>query len=73
MQRPSMALLSFIDAQPNELFVVIFDDLKRFPRNTRFHLDLRDALRARGAKIDCLNFRFEETPEGKFFETIIAA
>lgn len=74
MKRPGMvALLSFIDAQPNERFVVIFDDLKRFARNTRFHLDLRDAFRARGATIECLNFKFEETPEGKFFETIVAA
>ena len=74
MQRPGMvALLSFIDAQPDELFVVIFDDLKRFARNTRFHLDLRDAFRKRGATIECLNFKFEDTPESRFFETIVAA
>jgi len=52
MKRPGMvALLSFLDAQPDTRFVVIFDDLKRFARDTRFHLDLREAFRARGATI----------------------
>ncbi len=74
MQRPGMvALLSFLDAQPGESFVVIFDDLKRFARDTRFHLDLRDAFRKRGASIECLNFKFDDTPEGEFIETIMAA
>ena len=43
------------------------------PRDTRFHLDLRDAFRLRGARIECLNFKFEDTPEGEFIETIMAA
>ncbi|MDA5556061.1 recombinase family protein [Shimia sp. MMG029] len=74
MKRPGMvALLSFLDAQPNENFVVIFDDPKRFARSTRFHIDLRDALRERGAQIACLNFKFDDSPEGEFIETIIAA
>ncbi len=74
MKRPGMvALLSYLDAQPDEDFVVIFDDLKRFARDTRFHLDLREAFRARGATIECLNFKFEDTPEGEFIETIMAA
>lgn len=74
MKRPGMvALLSFLDAQPNEQFVVIFDDLKRFARDREFHFRLRDAFRARGASVECLNFRFDETPEGEFVETIFAA
>lgn len=74
MQRPGMvALLSFLDAQPNDRFVVIFDDLKRFARDTSFHLDLREAFRMRSAKIECLNFKFDESPEGEFIETIMAA
>ncbi len=74
MKRPGMvALLSFLDAQPDEKFVVIFDDLKRFARDTRFHLDLRDTFRRRGARIECLNFTFEDTPEGEFIETVLAA
>ena len=74
MKRPGMvALLSYLDAQPDQNYVVIFDDLKRFARDTRFHLDLRDAFRLRGARIECLNFKFEDTPEGEFIETIMAA
>jgi DNA invertase Pin-like site-specific DNA recombinase len=74
MNRPGMvALLSFLDAQPDQRYVVIFDDLKRFARDTRFHLDLRDAFCRRGALIECLNFKFEDTPEGEFIETIMAA
>ncbi|WP_090214649.1 recombinase family protein [Epibacterium ulvae] len=74
MKRPGMmALLSFLDAQPDQRFVVIFDDLKRFARDTRFHLDLREAFRKRGASIECLNFKFDDTPEGEFIETIMAA
>jgi site-specific DNA recombinase len=74
MKRPGMvALLSYLDAHPQERFVVIFDDLKRFARDTRFHLDLRDAFKGRGASIECLNFKFDDTPEGEFIETIMAA
>ncbi|WP_306129719.1 recombinase family protein [Roseovarius sp. MMSF_3350] len=74
MARPGLvALLSFLDAQPDQDFVVIFDDLKRFARDTRFHLDLREALRQRGASIECLNFKFDDSPEGEFIETIMAA
>jgi len=74
MQRPGMvALLSYLDAQPDENYIVIFDDLKRFARDTRFHLDLRDSFRSRGASIECLNFKFDDTPEGEFIETIMAA
>ena len=74
MKRPGMvALLSFLDAQPDERFVVIFDDPKRFAGSTRFHFEFREAFRQRGARIECLNFKFDESPEGEFIETIIAA
>jgi DNA invertase Pin-like site-specific DNA recombinase len=67
------ALLSFLDAQPDQKFVVIVDYLNRFARATRFHLDLREAFRKRGATIECLNFKLDDTPEGEFIETIMAA
>ncbi|MEL7444266.1 MAG: recombinase family protein [Pseudomonadota bacterium] len=74
MKRPGMkALLSYLDAQPTQSFVVIFDDLKRFARDTEFHIQLRRAFSSRGARVECLNFKFEDTPEGKFTETIFAA
>ncbi|WP_195820703.1 recombinase family protein [Roseobacter sp. MH60115] len=74
MKRPGMvALLSYLDAQKDKSYVVIFDDLKRFARDTEFHIQLRRAFKQRGAQVECLNFRFEDTPEGKFHETIVAA
>ena len=74
MKRKGMvALLSFIDAQPDEAFVVIFDDLKRFARDREFHFRLRDAFRERNTRIECLNFAFDDSPEGEFMETIFAA
>lgn len=74
MRRPGMvALLSFLDAQPDTCFTVIFDDLKRASRDTRAFLDLRDAFRFRNVRLECLNFKLGETPEDEFIETIIAA
>lgn len=78
INRPGMvALLAFLDAmkiqRPNENYVVIFDDLKRYARDTEFHLKLRRVMTARGARRECLNFDFDDSPEGKFIETIIAA
>ncbi|WP_227271256.1 recombinase family protein [Roseobacter weihaiensis] len=74
MKRPGMvALLSFLDAQPGKKYVIIFDDLKRLARDTSFHLKLRKELAARNARPECLNFKFADTPEGEFIETILAA
>ena len=74
MNRPAMsALLGFLDKKPATNYVVIFDDLKRFARDTVFHLKLRREFDARHAKVECLNFTFDGTPEGGFIETILAA
>ncbi len=74
MNRPAMrGLIKFIDQRPSKSFVIIFDDLKRFARDTEFHLKLRAALRVRGATPKCLNFNFDDTAEGKFVETMFAA
>ena len=53
--------------------MVIFDDLKRFARDIEFHIKLRRAFKSRGAQIECLNFRFDDTPEGRFIENVLAA
>ncbi|WP_422364695.1 recombinase family protein [Pyruvatibacter mobilis] len=74
INRPGMvALLSYLDAQPGKNYVVIFDDLKRFARDTEFHIKLRREFHKRGARIECLNFKLDDSPEGKFVETIFAA
>jgi len=38
-----------------------------------FHLKLRAEFAQYQVKIECLNYHFEDTPEGKFVETIHAA
>ena len=74
MRRPGMvALLTYLDAKPNERFAIIFDDLKRFARDREFHFGLKRALAQRGARPECLNFKFDDTPEGEFVETVFAA
>ncbi len=74
MNRPGMvALLDYLDARPHEKFVVIFDDLKRYSRDVEFHLKLRRLMAERNATRECLNYNFEDTPEGKFNEIISAA
>ena len=74
MKRPGMvAMLAFMDAQPDERFIVIFDDLKRYARDVEFHLKLKRAMDTRGAIRECFNFSFSDSPEGKFHEIVIAA
>lgn len=74
MKRPGMVdLLKFLDDHQGHRYVVIFDDLKRYARDTEFHLNLRRQMMERGAIRECLNFNFEDSPEGKFNEIINAA
>ncbi len=73
MKRPAMRnLLAYIDANPHKKFLVEFDDLKRFARDVEFHLKLRTAFRVRDVLIKCLNYNFDESPEGKFAEIVMA-
>ena len=74
MNRPGMvALLHYLETHPQHEYVIIFDDLKRFARDTIFHFMLRQRLAEFGATVECLNFKFEDTPEGEFVETVFAA
>ena len=73
MNRPAMRdLIAYVDANPHKNFVVIFDDLKRFARDVEFHLKLRAVFTARGVQLLCLNYNFDNTPEGKFAELVMA-
>ncbi len=74
LKRPAMrALLAYLESEKDKNYIVIFDDLKRFARDTEFHIKLRREFAERGASVECLNFKFEDTPEGRFIETVIAA
>jgi len=73
MERPAIKeMLSYIDARPHKKYLVIFDDLKRFARDTEFHFKLRTAFKARDVSLKCLNYNFDDSPEGRFIETIMA-
>ncbi len=73
-KRPGMiALLRYLERHPKTNYVVIFDDLKRLARDTIFHWKLRYELAAYGATVECLNYNFDESPEGEFVETLFAA
>lgn len=74
MNRPAIRdLLLYADQYACNSYVVIFDDLKRFARDTNFHWRLRQEFKARGLTPECLNHNFDDTPEGEFVETILAA
>ena len=73
MKRPAMReLLGYIDKRPHKRFVVVFDDLKRFARDVEFHLKLRTAFESRNVLLRCLNYNFDESPEGRFAELVMA-
>lgn len=75
-ERPAMKeLLAYLSQQKNsgKNYVVIFDDHKRFARNTSVHISLHKEMKKRGAKVEYLNFSIEDTPEGTFIDTMLAA
>lgn len=72
-RRGMVALLSYLKRHQKTDYVVIFDDLKRLARDTMAHWQLRYAMMDVGATVECLNFKFEDTPEGEFIETLFAA
>ncbi len=65
-------LLAFLKERGRETVVVI-EDLKRFARDVSVHFSLKLALDACGGRLESPLFRFEDTPEGRFIETIVAA
>ena len=73
MNRPAMCeMLAYMDAHPHKKFLVVFDDLKRFARDVEFHLKLRTVFKVRDVLLKCLNYSFDESPEGRFSELIMA-
>jgi site-specific DNA recombinase len=74
MCRPAMQeLLEYADDHPHRDYIVIFDDLSRFARDVVFHVKLRQAFAARGLTPQCLNFNFDDSPEGEMVEIMMAA
>ncbi|HYG39369.1 MAG TPA: recombinase family protein, partial [Cytophagales bacterium] len=73
MNRKGMVqLLQHIDENKQKRYVVIFDDLKRFARDVKFHIQLREALDKRNVKVESPNFTFDDSPEGEAHELYTA-
>ena len=73
LDRPAIKqMLQHIDNNPNKKYVVIFDDINRIARDIEVHWAIRKAFTLRGAVVESPNFKFEDTAEGKFIETILA-
>ncbi|OQY67100.1 hypothetical protein B6D29_02300, partial [Microgenomates bacterium UTCPR1] len=70
--RPGMKkLLAFLDKNKGG-FVVVIDDIKRLARDVIGHFQLREAIYSRNASLESPSHKFEETPTGKFIETVLA-
>ncbi len=73
MRRPAMTeLLKHIDKHPHKNYIVIFDDISRLARDVEMHIKLRAAFHYRKTELECLNFDFDDSPEGKYVEVIMA-
>lgn len=71
--RPAIRqILSHIDKNPNKKYVVIFDDINRIARDVQVHWAIKKEFALRGASVESPNFKFEDSPEGTFIETILA-
>ena len=73
-RRPGlMEMFEYIDSNPHKRYSVYIDDLTRLARDTMGHIEIRAELEKRDVELVCPNYDFDETPEGKFIETIFAA
>lgn len=64
LERPAMReLLQYAKNNIHKQYIVVFDDLKRFARDTKFHIELRTTFKANGLTPECLNYNFDESPE----------
>jgi len=74
MKRPAMSeMLKYMDRRPYNSYVIVFDDLKRISRDTRYFLELIQSLKLRRATMECPNFVFNDSPEGEYVTTIMMA
>lgn len=74
MNRPEMRrLIQYVKQNKNKKFVVIFDDIKRLSRETSAFINLITLFKELNVRIECLNHKIEDTPEGEFITTILAA
>ena len=70
LDRPGIKeVLQFLKREKNAAeYVVVFDDISRLARDIRTHMDLRDAVYATGAQMDCPTLEFRQDSDGLYFE-----
>jgi len=74
LERPAMQeLIKYLDKHQDENYIIIFDDLSRFARDVKVHIQLKAELESRGAKLECLNFNFNDSEESEYAELVLAA
>ena len=68
-----VSLLQYLEEHDGTDYVVVFDDVKRLARDTLSFLMLTQMLKDYGAKVECLNYNFDDSPEGVYNATCTAA
>ena len=76
IDRPGIqAMLDYLEdkADKDNQYVVIVDDLKRLARDVVGHIQLRKLIKSGNGLLESPSHTFEESPEGEFIETLLAA
>lgn len=73
LNRPGIKKLFDYVASTKGKYVVVIDDISRLARDTVIYKILRKAIEDVGCEFECTNVRIDNTPEGQFSETILAA
>jgi site-specific DNA recombinase len=72
LDRPAIhQTLTFLQNRSSPTILII-DDLKRFARSVETHIALKAAVAKCGGRLESPSFRFEDTPESNFVETVLA-
>lgn len=74
MERPAMReVVKYVQERRGRKYALVFDDLKRFARDSDFHFKLRMLFKKLDVELRCLNYNFDDSPEGQFMERVFAA
>ena len=76
IDRPGiLEMLDYLEtkATKDNQYVIIVDDLKRLARDVVGHIQLRKMIKSSHGILESPSHTFEESPEGSFIETLLAA
>jgi site-specific DNA recombinase len=70
--RPGLrALLAFLRKHRREAITIVIDDLDRFGRHLKHHLELRDLLKEAGGTLESPRMKFGDSPEERLLENVM--